>query len=241
MKSYALCQTSAARALVRGLLPAFAFAALVLTGIVWSVAWYGNAEAEFYLHLIPVLILILPFSCWLVWRRQRRAVKSYRIVLDGEELIRVLHGFPNVVIRQDEITTIEERAEQGLVIRTNDPRKVIGVPVTLEGYDELRNLLANVCPIEFRSPNAGRREMMWRIMWLATIMIVTFLAFFVTFFSNNRYAVAPAALFLTVLLVGGGILIQRSPIVDRSTKAISWVAFLPLPAIIIRLIWALFF
>lgn len=241
MKSYALRQTIAVRALVRVQLPSLAFAALVVVGIMWFIGWYTNAEAVFYQRAIPGLLLILPFSCWLVWRRQHRALKSYRIVLHGEELVRVLHGFPDVVIRQDEIATIEEKAGQWLVIRTNDPRKVIGVPVTLEGYDELRSLLANVRPIEFQSPNAGRREIMWRIMCLAAIMIGAFFVFFVTFFSNNRYAVAPAALFSIVLLVGWVILIQRSPAVDRFTKAVSWAAFFPLLTIISRLIWALFF
>jgi hypothetical protein len=231
MKTYRLSQAYRDRAVRRttllsgGLLLPFVLAVPLIGGLLSGGDW---TPVAFVLVVLPVPFLL---GLWRGVGRRRRALDSYRVVLEGDEIIRVQEGLPDLVIRQEEVTEVVEPAGGGLLVHTADPDRVIPAPSGLEGYEELRALLGILKEISPRPPGPAGVALIPGLFPLAAVGG----GLPVALFSDNR----SAATFAALCAIGGFVWWfcqeQRSPHVDARTRLLSWLFVFAVLTLVVRL------
>jgi hypothetical protein len=180
----------------------------------------------------PIIAIALGLGLFRAFRMARRQLESYRLTLDGEAMTRTQWGLPELTVYQDEVTDIVETPGQGLVIRTGDAQKVLVVPALLEGYGELRSLLANLREIRVLPPRTAT--------WLTAIYVAVGLgaaaAMLTALLATDRLVVVLAGGFAVIVLAASLVQTQRNPTVDMRTKRISWMTLIPLLVLLIRVV-----
>ncbi len=124
----------------------------------------------------------------------------------GEDTINVkMDNQKQIVFTKAEITGIEELQDRSLRIKTSDKRKAVVIPVRLDGFLEVKELLAQWSPIQ---PGGRATNHIWTI--LLSLLELT----------------AISGSFLIVSLIWCFILIQRSKVYEQKVKQMSWYILL---------------
>jgi hypothetical protein len=180
------------------------------------------------------LMILLPLLGFIFYRAHRRSTRqldetfsSFRIILDGDTLIRRQSGLEDIAIQRNEVTAIYESPAGGLAVRTNVRSKFLGVPAFLERYEELRDHLSSWQPI------IERRFPVRLATYGSTLGV---LALFGTFLLSQGTAVVVASGVLLFLgIVVSSIYIRRSPHIEQRVKKQVWAFVLVLLMIIVRI------
>jgi hypothetical protein len=118
--------------------------------VVFSVYFkeFGNSWPSFSTaSLVEAALLLLFVYCVIALsilkgrKSRQEAWNSYELVLGNDFLIRRMQDFPELEIQQSEITAIKENAD-GLRVETATKGRVIGIGVTLQGYQDARERLS---------------------------------------------------------------------------------------------------
>jgi hypothetical protein len=143
-------------------------ALLIVTAIVagFSLLLRGTgAGTDVGLVLWGLAVLTLPYAIWRAGLRVRRRWNAFELSIGPTSLRCAARGAGRVTMRLDEIASITEGAS-GLVVRTRDD--VIRIPLTVEGFLDVRARLAGVRAISRRADALG---------WCAALLLAGVLAF----------------------------------------------------------------
>lgn len=174
-----------------------------------------QVEAGFLLFTACVLLPLGLFGAWRGFRRLIATFEGYRLFVSHDRLRRVQPGLPEMEIARGEVTRIVEVPGKGLTVFGTGHQKFIGVPAGLDGFEEVRALLATWCSFEERR---GALASWFPI--LAGLLGVV--AFAVVIGSENRLLVTALGLGLIALQLYCVIVLPRSPQVDSRTKKAIW-------------------
>ena len=241
MSNYRLPDAYCQRAAIGGLAVGGVLLVL-LVPIVLAALYFQQPEADrntalvSLLFVLPIMCLAGGFGLWRGYSRRRAVLQGFQVILERDEITRVMPGLADLTLFRDEITDLTETPLAGLTIRTADPRRWMAVPAALVDYEELRGVLAGWKTIRVL-PRSRRIGLAVRIALLTAIAG----ALLATFFSMNPYVVVPCGIFLLVFCLWGLWSIQRSAMIDARTKLVSWVVLLPVLGVVLRLALALGF
>jgi hypothetical protein len=151
---------------------------------------------------------------------------SYELLLDNDTLIRKQVRTPDLQIHRNEITRLQEIQSGNLVVKTDDKRKFIVIPNSLDGFEEVKLQLA-----EWKELEIQPEQPLWKRagIWLA---LALFIGLIIVFASQSIQIVLPIGLLLILFFVWSFVELQRSPQMDAKIKRSSWFGF-PLVIIII--------
>jgi peptidoglycan/LPS O-acetylase OafA/YrhL len=207
---------------------------LILAAGAGVMIYFANPNNQPFNAAPFVLIFIaaiLVFSIWNAWRQQSKLWRSYQLNVGASAITREQMGLSPITIQRDEIVKIIELPEQGLSICTTDHSQRIDVPITLEGYAELRACLNEWRPLE--TPPHKMRLPGWLV---PAGGVGSIAAFLVIFLSPSKYLVIVVGLLMLILLIPGTFMVWRSKLVDRGTKRRLWMVIFPVAAIAARVV-----
>ncbi len=195
MKTYRMDPTrwnAAWRRMVLLFVVIFSVVLVIALGMVWAnqfadVDWQ---DPDLMDSLLPSLIsfgifvvlfpLFVAFSIRRLLRQQRALWESIQVELGGNFVSRSQVRIPRLIIQRAEITEIQE-TNNGLCVRTANRSRSLAIPKSLEGYDEIKNTLAQWAPL---------RHIQQRERWTSIATLISLvLGFGVLFFVWNFWIV----------------------------------------------------
>lgn len=123
----------------------------------------------FYFSVVIMIGDLVIFPYYGLRSGFRRVKYGLEFVLSDEDLTRKRVGWPDIRIELSEIKALYERPSW-LIVRSNDPKRRIGIPREVEGYDELRTALAKHAP--FSGPVKRRPTASFLTGWVLTLISV---------------------------------------------------------------------
>ena len=206
---------------------------LVLRGIVVGLVAVGTvfaiqlATAKLSLLVMALALPIIVFALASGIRRglnmQRDGWSSYRLVLADDFVIKQQANMPDVEIGRGEIAKLIQ-THAGIEIKTRDRLRVILVPASLDGYDEVTTTLQEWRDFEDESSRSRRRQWL-----LALVVLVEGTAFAAVMISGKAIVVLPSGIFVITTMVWGYLELKRSPNVDarlKKTARVYWIVAL---------------
>src|ERR1700690_386743 len=112
----------------------------------WLAQFFGSPSLLYF--VLPIGAVAVMIGTIVGVNRIQQRWRSYRLVLDDSSITRLQDGSPPVSIRFSEITKISEAPGAGITLLASDPPRRIGVPATMENFQELRYELAQARLIE---------------------------------------------------------------------------------------------
>ncbi len=195
---------------------------LPLMAVALGAGWYiAGAHTDWIgIGSIAVMGLVfMPFVTWRTIRRQEESFRTLRIKVADGLLIKIQKGFPLVTVALDDITALKETKGKGLLVSGQTCSHRIFLPATLEGYSELRALLGNHHVIETKPDTSGYLIQTASALAATLLLLVFYLA-------TSPAVVVTTGILLIGMLVTCFIIMQKSPHLDKRTKAASWTTWL---------------
>lgn len=140
----------------------------------------------------------------------RRKLKSFRLLLQEDAILRSQDGSPELLVKRNEVSRVEEKLPLGLTIRVKGQDTVLRIPAEVAGYSEIRNHLASWGPVV--------RTFFGGIDSALSSLVVTSAAMAVLLRSQNLWFVLPTSAVLLVGLVLGLMKIQQDHSKDRYSR-----------------------
>ena len=142
---------------------------------------------------------------------------SFQLLVGSDSIVRKQVRIPDIEIHRDQVTKLQEKPGTGLFIRTKDKQLSIYVPDTIEGYDELRDLLSQWSD-PARTSSASNFDTI-----LPILAIVSFGAgFAIMMLSNNLALVITAGIFVIVYTLLVSIYYRQRKDIDPRVKIRTW-------------------
>jgi hypothetical protein len=97
-------------------------------------------------YLVPCLLplIYIGFSGFRFVRMRTRLLESYTLTLSDNLISREQHNTPDISIYFNDITEINKNKNGTFTIRSKNPQDIINVPVQIEKYNELEQLLNDI-------------------------------------------------------------------------------------------------
>lgn len=167
-------------------------------------------------------------------KKQRENWFAYELLVGEDFVIRRMPGLSEMEIRREEVVAIRQDA-QGLTLETSSKQRTLGVPSTLEEFDEVRARLS-----EWMTPTEVRRARWKHSPSLVYGVIIVELGLFIVFFlSTKSWPLVCSGAPLFGGLIWSVVLVQRSAQLAPKMKRTMWIILLPLTAIGFRLVEAI--
>jgi hypothetical protein len=147
-------------------------------------------------------------------RRLSRLWDTYVLEIGSDHLLRQ-GDTPDVRLSFAEIRSIERRPGNGLRVIGKTRYQVIGIPESIEQFEEILDLVTPLAPV---TPPRADRALRANI-----TMGLGFAAYMGMPWSNSPWIVFPLAAAVTALLVWRFVVLQRSPNVTRSARRTGWL------------------
>jgi hypothetical protein len=192
------------------------------------VPWHSS-HVPFPVKLL--LLLLTPVLFLIVWgiqfprgiTRQIEAFRSYRILISQDKVSRIQESRPDIILSRDEVTKIEEKPGQGVLVSGVNKYKKIWIPERISNYDDLRRQLSYLMPISRNERStAVLRSVLSTI--LNTVIVLLGLALMLIFILIG--GMIGLDIFLIVYIPITYLSVYRNPNVSRQAhKAIlySWI------------------
>ena len=158
---------------------------LVVAGVNW---WRGGDN--WFVTLIASLVIfavVVVIALYRGLQQVREVWESIRVEVGDDYIARSQARIPQIRIRRDEITQVEE-IEGGLCVRTADKLRTLAIPSDLDtsDYEEIRSRLATWQAIRPRSAKAQVQG--------ATLLIVLLIGLGIVFISSSLWLVLAVGL-----------------------------------------------
>lgn len=230
MMTYALNPARAARALRQGLRNS-----VLLYGgagiLVLAAINRGDFSRSGVVSIVAgsaVMVLLIALLLWASVRAYHRQAATFRLTVDAEQITREVAQAPTVTLRRAEITALEDYPGVGLRVCGTAKSRQIFIPMSLEGYEELRAQLAAAHPLVTKQ---SQGQLLLRYAGGAAIPVVLL----------GALSFAPTCALATVvgivIVIGTGGLaayLQRNDTVPRWFKVMMWLA-VPLMIVVVLL------
>jgi hypothetical protein len=217
MKIYDLSPQGIAREKRKGLIRGIATAIFGVALGVGIPAIAGSVPIWFVVSLLPLFALIFYFSFRRALGRLEENWSSYQLLVGSDTIVRKQVRLPDLEIHRDQVTKLQEKAGTGLFIKAQEKRLSIYVPATLEGYDELRDLLSHWGgPGKTSSTNSFSSS-------LQILAVVSFGAgFAIMWLSKNLALIITAGAYVIVYMLWASILLRQRKDIDPRLKLSIW-------------------
>jgi len=194
--------------------------------------WLQGSLLSLLPHLLPTTLVVglFVYSFRRGMRKQQENWLAYELLVGEDFVIRL----SEMEIRREEVTAIKQSA-QGLTLDTSSKQRALGVPSTVEGFDEVRARLS-----EWMTPTELGRAW-WKnsshlLYGVITIELASLIVFFL---SSQRWLLVCSGAPLFLGLVVSVVALQRSAQSARKIKRNMWFMLPPMVAIAYRLMEAI--
>ncbi|GAB4475032.1 MAG: hypothetical protein Kow00124_15590 [Anaerolineae bacterium] len=236
MKSYHISQAGirkARRAFVlrgaAGGVVVAALASLALTVLQQSLGAGPTSPLLIFAGLLALFLIGLALGLQRAARRITQRIESYELRLDENTLSATTPGGRPVKIRREQITRLEERPPEVLLVEADNPPRTISIPMALEGYAEVRAQLTAWRPIE----TGGRQHVIG--LPLAAFLLINVIGISVVFLARSPWIVLPVGGVLMLSLSYLALSILRRPDLERRVRFSALLLFLTVLVIALRL------
>lgn len=167
---------------------------------------------------IPILLVVMGLSVFNALRRQKRSLKSYKLIVMADSVTREIADTPTITMTREQIRSITKNSNGSITILGDSKLNVIGVPAQVNDIATAEQLLNQLRPMTIK---AGP-TFLQRYMWLVVFAIVGII--FLAFSSKNPYISTAGAITLAVLMLVSFVLIQKGKNYDKRLKRSSYFA-----------------
>jgi hypothetical protein len=221
MKVYVLSPEGIAREKRKGLVRSIAIFIFALSLGLGVPAIAVSASLWFIVSMIPLLALIFYFGLRRGFKILEENWSSYQLLVSSDSIVRKQVRLPDLEIHRDQVTKLQERPGTGLFIRTQEKRLSIYVPASIEGYDELRDILSQWGDPSLISPASSFNTI------LQVLAIISFGAgFAIMVLSKNIALVITSGIFLILYMLCSSIYLRQRKDIDPRAKISIWQIFL---------------
>jgi len=182
----------------------------------------GSPFIMAFLAAIFVVMIVISFF------KMRRMMAALSITLNDDAISMNVPGVLASEVRRDEVTRIEERPAQALVVH-GPGKRVVGVPAKISGYDEIRAALATWRPIEPAKPDRLNLKRL-----LVTIAVLG--GWTATYLFDDPRVVIPIGSLVAIGLLASSVIVWRNKMIDARYKRMMLWALMPVFALIVRVI-----
>jgi hypothetical protein len=187
-------------------------------------------------YFIVMVILIGALTSGLIkgMKKNWEAWTTYELVIGEDFLIRRVKDFPELEIRRDEVTSIKE-SPAGLQVTTKSRDRTIGIGSALIDFEDAK---ARLC--QWMMP-AKQTQQGWSSpgRWVAALPLFVLLLFGAFLLSAKSWILILSGMPLLAILLWSFALIRKSFQISDQMKRTSLLIFLPLLAIVAKLVQAL--
>ena len=194
---------------------------------------YNGVTAAAIATAVVILIVVLIYY-WNSYRLDRKGFESYRVILEEDAIRRVKAGVPDVTINRRDIARISGEVGKGIKIDVVNSDIKLGIPATLDGFEEVRERLSSWAPIQsISSPQVN-----WRALVSQVVIVGSLLTVGIQGISRNKVVVLALGGLLLVVWSVFTVIILRSPAVLKREKWAFWLIVLLLFITAMRMIYA---
>jgi len=198
--------------------------------------WLRGSLLSLLPHLLPITFVgaLFVYAFQRSMKKQRENWLAYELLVGEDFVIRRMPGLSEMEIRREEVTAIQHNA-QGLTLETSSKQRTLGVPSTVEEFEEVRARLS-----EWMTPTEVQRAKWKYSPNLVYGVIIVELGLFIVFsLSTQSWLLVCSGAPLFGGLIWSVVLVQRSPQLTTKMKRTMWIILLPLLAIGLRLVEAI--
>ena len=198
--------------------------------------WLRGSLLSLWPHLLPITFLgaLFVYGFQRSLKKQRENWLAYELMVGEDFVIRRMPGLSEMEIRREEVTAIRHHS-RGLTLETSSKQRTLGVPRTVEEFDEVRARLS-----AWMTPTELQREE-WKLSpnLVYGVIIVELGLFMVFSLSTQSWLLVCSGAPLFFGLVWSVVFVERSPQLAPRMKRTMWIILLPLLAIGFRLVEAI--
>jgi len=167
-----------------------------------------------YTGLIAVVLI---FSTFRSIKQQQAVFNSFELAISDDYLLRKQQGLADKTIFFIDIETITETEKGFLGIKGATTDDSIFLSPYLDGYDEVKNILQGVKPINIQQT----KSFLAKYQWVGVLAVCGLMAAVYT--SNNKIIVGISGVLLICFLVWGFYKTRTSSLVDQRIKSRAWM------------------
>jgi uncharacterized membrane protein len=212
------------------LVPLFIFATAVgvFTGHTGADNGKGDYTALFI--SIPLTLVMLTYGVLKGQKRAKKQLSSYTLTFYANSIQREQADTPTINLYHSDIKEIIKMHDSSFYIRAKASADFIAVPATIEHYEEVQELLAEIMPLTSKGAYRllGKYQL---VLSLATLLLMG-----IVFYSTNKYVVAIGGIPLLGFLGWAFDQARRSNSIDKRTKKNLWWVVLVLFSIAGRMV-----
>ncbi len=149
-------------------------------------------------------------------KKARKRYESFELFLAEDLITRKQFNMPEIRIRREEVTRVQEVQEKGFIVRTGDPVNLLWVPDELIGYEDVTRTLLQWAPAE-----APRTSMPLMFNTRASV-VISMIGMLAIFLLRNAVVVTFVALPYVGFMLYAAIYGLRSP--NRSDSGLKIVS-----------------
>lgn len=185
MKTYKLSPEGLNKSISKILLRIIPLSLLVLVAVLYMNSANNSTSITTFFIIVILIAVVLTISIQRGLKNQKESLLSYELVISDNSIVKKQLSLPTIEIEYSDIITIEEITYKGLIIKTKDKYKVIGIPYYLIGYEEVKNTLSQYADIK----KSTTPSLIKTSQYVLPILVV--LALIIIIKSNNKYLVLP--------------------------------------------------
>ncbi|OMH21637.1 hypothetical protein AC231_14470 [Clostridium pasteurianum] len=148
MKTYKLSPEGLNKSISKILLRIIPLSLLVLVAVLYMNSANNSTSITTFFIIVILIAVVLTISIQRGLKNQKESLLSYELVISDNSIVKKQLSLPTIEIEYSDIITIEEITYKGLIIKTKDKYKVIGIPYYLIGYEEVKNTLSQYADIK---------------------------------------------------------------------------------------------
>ncbi len=197
-------------------LPTFIFSSLI--GIFFVFYTSTDTQNSIYALVLPIVVLlvILPFSLSRGIEKHIRLLRTYKLILEPEAIVREQKNATTIRIKNTDITEIIRTPTGGFIIKGRSKQDVITVPKQVNNYDEVERILLQTRPITTQVKIHAIQK------YGSVLSVVTISLLVAVYGSDNKVVVGVCGILSLLLLTVAFIEILTNEQLDKKTKLTAW-------------------
>lgn len=185
-----------------------------------------NAPRWLHLSFYSLILTMMVINYQRGRKKNKATIESYRLHISESIISREMSGFPTLSIPIAEITRITQKPSGQITITGKSNADIIGIPVYLEGMDELKKTLTQIRPIE--PVPAGQSPYVLPL--IATLLVAGLMI--ALLFSTHLLVIGVSALGIVMFLAYSFITTLQNPYVSQKIKRYNFAHILIIISVI---------
>ncbi|WP_026038371.1 hypothetical protein [Clostridium arbusti] len=231
MKTYKVSPEGLNKSISKILLRIIPLCILVLAAVLYMSSGDNLTSTSTLLIVFILIIVVLTISIQKSLKKQKESLLSYELIVSDNSIVKKQLSLPTIEIAYSDITGMEEITYKGLIIRTNDKSKAIGIPYYLIDYEEVKNTLSQYGDIKKNTSTSLIKISQY------VLPIFVILALIIVIKSNNRYLILPFGTAYILFSLWFIIEIFRNKQITSKLKQKYLFLIFPLLAVILKMIF----